>query len=164
MRRLLLASLFIVGAMGTGIGQSGGIYLLTGTTVGSGFTRMSGGVFTASVTTGQPAATVLATGGTFSVISEPPIFPVPQAPTVVAICGTILGEGRGLNKANVTATDQIGTPWSAVSSPHGEFCLAGLPTGRVYYIIAVAKHYTFQPVVISLSDRVDGLDIIGNRE
>ena len=166
MMRVGLAGLIIVAMSIASLAQSGGTFTLTSVTVSGGVTRMSGGVFAAAITTGQATQGVRAAGGNFSVVVEsPPIFPVLPANTNVSVCGrAVTADGRGLNKARVTVTDQIGSIWQSLSSPQGEFCFADLPTGRVYSINAAAKHYTFQPYVISLADRVDGLSLIGTRD
>lgn len=67
--------------------------------------------------------------------------------------------GRGLNRAQVTITDQSGNQRTTYTNPFGYFRFENVTSGETYIISVVLKYYNFAPQVINVTDSVADLKI-----
>ena len=82
--------------------------------------------------------------------------------------GTISGQivsrsGEPIHKATVTARDQNGAVYTAISDKRGRFRIVDVPTGETYTISASAKRYSFPPTLITLNEDLTGLTLTATR-
>lgn len=81
----------------------------------------------------------------------------------VSVAGRVLTfDGRGLQNAVVTMTDQDGNVRTARSSSFGYFSFADIPAGGIYVFQVISKGYQFVPQVVSVSEDIAELNLTAN--
>jgi len=97
--------------------------------------------------------------GTFA--SNPvPIYQIPSS-SGVSVEGRIMdSEGRGIQNATVTLTDQDGEIHRATSSSFGNFRFEGLTAGQTVVVTVGSKRFSFAPRVVTLNESIGDLDFL----
>ncbi|KXK00013.1 MAG: hypothetical protein UZ17_ACD001002287 [Acidobacteria bacterium OLB17] len=150
---------FVLGL--TASAQSGGPYTITQSVIaGGGNTTSSGGTFTLSGTTGQPAAfnsgeaPYILRGGFWQAELE-------TTAAEVAVAGRILtANGAGIKNVIVTLTTANGTTFRTLSSSFGYYRFDGLQAGETCIISIASRRFTFSTTTrtVTLNDSVSDLD------
>ena len=69
-------------------------------------------------------------------------------------------EGRGIQNATVTLTDQDGEIHRATSSSFGNFRFEGLTAGQTVVVTVGSKRFSFAPRVVTLNESIGDLDFL----
>jgi hypothetical protein len=153
-----LSTVFIVIVLVTTMSQaqSGGIFRITQSAIGSNGHIAGGGIFALQSTSGQPLAGGPMTGPPFRITSgfwNPVLLPPTAAE--VSLSGRVFAENeQGLLNAVVTATLFNGHVYSARTNNFGYFEINGLRAGETPIVTVTSKRYAFEPQVITLIDSV----------
>jgi hypothetical protein len=85
---------------------------------------------------------------------------VPSASTA-SISGQVIDVfGRAIPRANVVVTDVEGRAVMGGTNNFGYYRIEGLRVGQIYIVHANAKGYEFEPITVSLTDDLTGIDFI----
>lgn len=84
---------------------------------------------------------------------------VPTAATV-SVSGRITNGKKGIAQAQVYLNGQNGEPKLANTDSFGYFTFADVPSGQTYIINIFAKHYSFSPQILNLTDDLDNLNFV----
>jgi hypothetical protein len=68
------------------------------------------------------------------------------------------GSGRTLPRATVVVTDLQGRVKAAITNSFGHYRVDDLRSGGTYIVHALAKGYEFEPITVSLTDDLTGID------
>ena len=91
------------------------------------------------------------------------IFNAGTAGKCVTISGRVVTTtGRGISGIPVILSDKNGVLRTAMTSSFGYYRLFEVPVGQTYTVTPTAKHYTFDPRMITVSDEMTGVDFIGS--
>jgi hypothetical protein len=69
-------------------------------------------------------------------------------------------DGRGISKAVVTITDNLGASRTAVTNPFGYYSFESIESGESYVVSATSKGYRFNPQVVTVNGDLTGVDLI----
>ncbi|HEY8562697.1 MAG TPA: carboxypeptidase-like regulatory domain-containing protein [Pyrinomonadaceae bacterium] len=95
--------------------------------------------------------------GTFA-SNNAPVFNPPTA-AGVAVQGRVLSNwGRPVARATVTLTGQNGQSLTATTNSLGYFSFSDVESGQIITLSIAAKGYTYNPVVLNLSDNISDLE------
>jgi|SRR5688572_22016727 len=123
--------------------------------------HVTGGSYSGTTTTGQPAAGGFLTGGASAHYSG---FWVPElSPTAagVSISGRVLApSGAGLTNATVHLTGQSGETLVARTSSFGYYQFDDVEVGQTVIISVSSKRYIYAPRTLSLQDSVTDVDFL----
>ena len=117
-------------------------------------------------TTGQAAAGVKSTGGSFALYSgfwTPDDF-APTASSVVVGGRILTAAGQGIRNVQVTIRFPTGETRTTLSSSFGYYRFSDIPSGEIYVISVAAKKYTFaNPTQIrTVQDDLQDVDFTAN--
>ena len=77
----------------------------------------------------------------------------------VSVSGHVLSdESRGLSGVRVTITDSKGQERSVVSGARGAFTFPDVEVGKTYIVTVNSRKYSYDPIVLSVSDNVTGVE------
>ena len=80
----------------------------------------------------------------------------------VSVVGRILRhDGRGIPRASVYITDQIGNVRTTRTNPFGYYRFEDVSVGETYTFNIFSKQYQFTPQVISIDGNINGLNFYG---
>lgn len=92
----------------------------------------------------------------FSILAQPSSAPASISGRVVR------SNGRMVSGARITLTNDLGQSYTARSNPLGYFAFTGIPSGRTYLTVVLAKGLRFDPRQIVLKSDLDGLELRAN--
>jgi hypothetical protein len=96
------------------------------------------------------------------VSAQSPSILAPTAATAL-ISGRVLAPaGYAIGNAAVNLTDQMGATRTARTNAFGYFTLDAVEAGRTYFLSVSAKGWSFQPVVLNVSEDIAALEIFAD--
>ncbi|MFL6375734.1 MAG: NF038122 family metalloprotease [Pyrinomonadaceae bacterium] len=79
----------------------------------------------------------------------------------VGISGRVLtSAGAAIRRARITIADQNGRTWAVATNAFGYYSLNDIPSGQEYTVSALARGFTFQPRLVSVTDAISAMDIV----
>jgi len=82
-----------------------------------------------------------------------------------SVSGKIVSQqGTALSSARVTMLSATGKRYVATSNPFGYFAITGLTAGETYSVSAEAKGYSFPSRMLTVSDNIAGLELVGTQQ
>ncbi len=156
-----IAILILVMAI-SGVGQSGGNFVITQAVIAGGGDRSSAGNFEVDVTIGQPEAGQALGSGPFAVTSGFWNY-TSLAPTAagVMISGRVMAvDGTGISNAQMFLQTQDGQIVVSRSGSFGYYLFENVEVGQAVFITVEHKLYSFAPQSVMVLDSVSDLDFV----